>query len=1200
MFNIDGTENKEGSITHVAVLDMVVGTHVEKVVFTVTDIGPEDVIIGLDWLRKHNPEVDWKEGSLRMSRCPERCQSQGEASKSAFTPMGDTRVRPAAQTRKRRSRKTVTKGDVTTRVLMEEIPEDDPEEWNGEEDHLIEAWSRGVQLQNAPQLFVMAGYTYSQQLAEQELNKKPERTFEEMVPEPYRDFQKVFSKSASERLPEHKPYDHAIELIPGATTFHSRVYPLSPNEQVALDEFLKENLAKGYIRESKSPISSPFFFVKKKDGALRPVQDYRRLNEITIKNRYPLPLISQLIDALKGAKHFTKLDIRWGYNNIQIKTGDEHKAAFVTSRGLYEPTVMFFGLSNSPSTFQALMDDIFKDLIITGKVTIYLDDILIYSSDPKEHQSVTREVLKCLRDNDLYVKPEKCEFDKDRIEYLGLVISHNKVEMDPVKVKAIEEWPTPRNVKEIQQFRGFANFYRRFIEGFSKITRPLDRLTRKDVPWEWGTEEQKAFDTLKEKFASHPVLAMYDPNRETRVDVDASGYAVGGVLLQKQEDSKWHPIAYLSEALDDVQRNYEIHDRELLAIIRALESWRHYLEGLPQQFEIITNHKNLEYWTKSQNLTRRQARWAIFLACFDFRLTHKPGKAHGVPDAFSRRPDLYREDGNDNQGQVVLTPKHFRVAASRRGHAAVTVDRELLRRIRECSDKDREVAEALEKVQDLGPPRLQRGLEEWNAEQGLLLFHGKVYVPKNVELRRDIVRIHHDLIAVGHPGRWKTLELVSRNYWWPGMSKFVNEYVSTCDLCNRTKTFPAKPQGPLKPNQIPEGPWQMVTSDFVVKLPKSRGMDSIMVTGDRETKMLHLTATVETADNEETERIYLRDIWRLHGTPKMIISDRGPQFASKLLRGIHKAVGTQPALSTAYHPQTDGQTERWNQEVEQFLRAFCNHHQDNWVDLLPFAEFALNERVSSATGFSPFYLTYGYNPEFTVHANPMSNVPALKDRIKALQEAREDARAKLKMEAERMKRYYDRHVREAPQFKPGDKVWLDARNLRVNRPSQKLSHKRLGPFPVEERVGDLNYRLKLPRTVPVHPVFHVSLLTPHKESEIPGRTPPEPLPVIVEGEEEYEVAEILDSRRHRGKLQYLVRWEGYDESHNSWEPVENVEHASDLVNAFHRRRPNAPRALAAADFASLKFRPIPEPMTLASTRHRWELGVIPAHVVTSL
>ncbi|KAF9799987.1 hypothetical protein IEO21_10464 [Rhodonia placenta] len=340
---------------------MQIGEHVEKTVFTVMDIGPEDVIIGLDW---------------------------------AIT-AHDMGVRPTARKHLPKSKQSVI-GACLSKVLPDFEPKEDLEETEWTEADLIEAWKQDIMLPGAPQLFVAAGHTYSQLFAEEEIKKKVVKTAEESVPKQYHEFLNVFSKEASERLPERKPYDHAIKLVPGYSMFHSKVYPLLNNEQEELDKFLKEQLTKGYIQESKSPISSPFFFIKKKEGTLQPVQDYRRLNAITVKNRYLLPLIAEMVDKLRGATLFTKFDIRWGYNNVRIKAGDEWKAAFVTNWGLYEPLVMFFGLTNSPATFQAMMNKIFHNLIIGGKVLVYLDDILIFSTNKEEHDKVTRKVLRRL------------------------------------------------------------------------------------------------------------------------------------------------------------------------------------------------------------------------------------------------------------------------------------------------------------------------------------------------------------------------------------------------------------------------------------------------------------------------------------------------------------------------------------------------------------------------------------------------------------------------------------------------------------------------------------------------------------------------------------------------------------------------------------------------------------------------------------
>jgi hypothetical protein len=348
--------------------------------------------------------------------------------------------------------------------------------------------------------WIRAKTSISQQLAHDkaDFNSEKKKSLDDLLLKAYHEYKSVFEKEASERFPESRPWDHAIDLKPDFIPKDCKVYPLTPVEQTKLDEFLEENLRKGYIRPSKSPMASPFFFVSKKDSdALRPCQDYRYLNDGMVKNVYPLPLVSDLLDKLKGANIFTKLDIRWGYHNIRIKEGDEWKGAFKTNKGLFEPTVMFFGLCNSPATFQAMMNNIFRDMLNEGWLIIYMDDILIYSSDPEEHRKRTLRILARLRENDLFLKAEKCKFDVKEVEYLGLIISKNKIAMDPTKLAGIRDWPAPTNIKGVRSFLGFGNFYRRFIGHFVEIARPLNALTKKDQPFEWTTECQEAFDALK-------------------------------------------------------------------------------------------------------------------------------------------------------------------------------------------------------------------------------------------------------------------------------------------------------------------------------------------------------------------------------------------------------------------------------------------------------------------------------------------------------------------------------------------------------------------------------------------------------------------------------------------------------------------------------------------------------------------------------
>ena len=373
---------------------------------------------------------------------------------------------------------------VETIKLKEElsIAEEEAEEEPPNEPATTDADSYLIATSNAVAYKIAASYTHSQAIAEQHAIKEGSRSLEELIPKEFLEYAHVFSKAASERMPTSKPYDHPIDLEEGQTPPYSKVYPMAPAEKLVMDAWIDEQLAKGYIRVSKSPAAAPVFFVKKKDGTLRLVVDYRKLNAITIKNRYPLPLTQELIDQLIEASVFSKLDLRWGYNNVRIRDGDQWKAAFRTSRGLFEPVVMNFGLTNAPATFQHMMNDIFRDLQGIF-VIVYLDDILIFSKDRRSHVKHVQEVLRRLKANDLFCKPEKCEFFKSSVEYLGMIISKGTVAMDPAKVKAVSSWPRPERLKDVQAFIGFANFYRRFINGFSQLASPLTRLMRKDTSW---------------------------------------------------------------------------------------------------------------------------------------------------------------------------------------------------------------------------------------------------------------------------------------------------------------------------------------------------------------------------------------------------------------------------------------------------------------------------------------------------------------------------------------------------------------------------------------------------------------------------------------------------------------------------------------------------------------------------------------------
>src|SRR5271163_1398017 len=720
--NVDGTENKRGIIKSYVDLQFKMGDKDFTERFFLTGLGRQTIILGFSWLRKHNPLIDWQTGYIAW---------RDEEKETRTDPKSSMEEEEDQEQWKTRTLNPINEEDDNEIVVsyLEEIKDDE--------------------------LWINAKMNIAVELAikENEKGGKKEISMEELVPEDLHDFLDVFNEKQADRFPDSRPWDHKIEMKEGFEPKSFKVYNLTPIEQTELDKFLKENLDKGYIRPSQSPMASPFFFVTKKDGRLRPCQDYRYLNDWTIKNAYPLPLISEIMDKLKGAKYFTKFDVKGAYNNIRIRSGDEWKGAFKTNRGLYEPTVMFFGMCNSPATFQSMMDSVFAEEIEGNLVIIYMDDILVFAPNLEELAKSERIVLQKLRDNDLYLKPKKCEFREPKVEYLGMVIKEGQISMDPVKLGGIRDWPVPTTVKEVRSFLGFGNFYRRFIKGFSELAQPLNDLLKKDRKFEWTSDQQHSFEILKKRFTEEPVLMMPNHTKPFQIEVDASKYATGAILTQLDSNGDRHPCAFISKTMSQAQRNYDTGDRELLAIIRALQEWRHYIQGSPHTTTLYSDLANLTYFRLPQTLSYRQARWALYMSEFDLKLTHIPGSKNALADALSRHPDLCPE-GVDNKDIIALSDHLF----------VNLIDMDLQQRIASSKDMNFDAAEAIKGLLEQGPTTLRHDLADWEIEdfegKNILFFKGKNYVPRDANLRRDVVKLYHDHLTAGHPGELQTFNAV--------------------------------------------------------------------------------------------------------------------------------------------------------------------------------------------------------------------------------------------------------------------------------------------------------------------------------------------------------------------------------------------------------------------------------------------------------
>ncbi|GJP56686.1 hypothetical protein CLOM_g15741 [Closterium sp. NIES-68] len=822
-----------------------------------------------------------------------------------------------------------------------------------------------------------------------------------------RKYPEIFPDDLPAGLPPSRPEDHRIELEPGAQPTVQRQFRLSQPELEELQQQLDYLLTKGFIRPSTSPYAAPILFTPKKDGGFRMCIDYRALNRITIKSRYPIPQTDDLLDQLRGAKFFSKIDLRGGYHQIRVAAEDCHKTAFRTRYGSYEYLVMPFGLTNAPSTFQMTMNGVFRELL-DKCVIIYLDDILIYSRSREQHLKDLDAVFTLLHKNRLITKGSKCDFLKQELEFLGHVVSTEGVKIDPRKIKTIQEWKPPTNLKELQSFLGFVNYVRRFIPNMAGLSAPLtDRLKDHDCFW-WGEKQQAAFDQLKIALTSPPVLRISDPNRPYEVVTDASDIAIGAVLLQDFGDGL-QPVAYESRKLQGAEKNYTVHDKEMLAIVHAFKTWRCYLTGA--DVTVRTDHKSLQYLRAQPNLNPRHIRWLDFLESnFHYTITYKRG-ANNIADALTR-PTVHT--------------------------AAILIAQT--------------------------NPLLTR-----------LFTHGYKIDP----FFRSAIHQQHTT-ATGPYFYKRGTSRIWRNYYWPNMADDVRKYVSSCTACQIMKSSHQRAAGLLQPLDPPERPWQHVTMDYVTGLPAGpSGNDAILVVVDRLTKMAHFIACQQTITAEQTAQLFITNVIRLHGLPSAIISDRDPKFTSNFWRHLWDQFGTKLQFSSAYHPQTDGQTERVNQTMEQLIRTTCTD-PSTWEKSLLLLEFAYNNATSATTNQSPFFLNYGQDPVVPSTPNiesPMPRSQKFAEEILATRDKAAEAIRKANLVASRQA---DRHRRDV-NYKVGDLVLLDTRNLRLPIPS-KLRPRFCGPFQVTNLVTPVTVHLRLPADWRHHPAFHVSLLRPYVPS----------------------------------------------------------------------------------------------------------------------
>jgi len=1006
------------------------------------------------------------------------------------------------------------------------------------------------------------------------------------LPAHYHKFLLLFDPKEAEKLPDIKGCDHRIELLGAEDKLRmGPIHQLSIEEEKLLVKYLDTMIKEGKIRPSSSTVESPILFVPKPNGrGLRLCIDYRHLNDYTKTDKTPLPRMEELSARVRGATHIMKIDLMSGFHLIRMALGHEKSTAFRTKFGLYEYLVMPFGLCNAPATFQREINRILRpllgiELVIKTAthidedegmvVAAYIDDILIATTGSlnKHHRQVSK-VFQLLMDNNMCIEIDKCVFEASETTFLGFIVSGSGLRMDPEKARAIVDWPRPMSRKEVQQLLGLWKFYRRFIHNFSALVSPITDLLRQDVNFQWGEAQEAAFFKVVILFTSGktPILRHYDPDRPALLEPDSSDFAIAGILSQKFEDGKILPVRFVSRELSPAELNYNVYDKEMLAIVFSLKKNRHYLQGAEHETTIYSDHQNLTYFKSTILLNRRQARWAEDLKQYNFQILYRKGSANIKADTLSRCPVFTSREGGTTSAtnQTMLDKSQWlEVGAMELDTddryesiqlSAIDVDRLLP----EAKERIEEKAMLDVKYRDLGKQKSSGGNIDGNftITDELLCWKNRVYVPEG--LCYWIIQSEHDLKVAGHFGRERTLELLSRNFYWTNMERDVRKYCSECDNCQRTKAPRHAKHGLLHPLELACKPWTHISTDFITDLPECEGATIILIGVDRFTTMAHFIA-IKKKDSPTVARVYLENPWKYHSFPEDVVWDRDSTFTGSFFTDLYNYLGIKRSMSTACHPQTDRQTERINQVIESYLQSYCNYEQNVWASMLAMAEYAYNNSKHSATKISPFYANYGFEPRTSWPTEIQFRNPASEFYGHYMTSIHTKLKERLSEATESMKKNHNKKKKSVEPFKKRELVMLNGRNIRAKHRCRKLEDKMFGPFEIISVGSNQRYcNLGLPASWKIHPVFNIDLLELYKW------TNPEKPIIEVEPDGEDWVMEIIiasgPSDENAKEHVFLVKWKDYAQEENTWETYENVtKHEMKLLEDFYGRNPGMER-----------------------------------------
>ena len=875
-----------------------------------------------------------------------------------------------------------------------------------------------------------------------------------------------------------------------ASPIRQPVRRLSLPAKEKVKKLLEEMLQKNVISPSTSPWASPIVLVHKKDGSTRFCVDYRKVNCLTRKDAYPIPKIDETLDTLAGAKLFSTLDLRSGYWQVQVNPEHQDKTAFCTPKGLFEFNVMPFGLCNAPATFQRLMDSVLAGLH-WKTCLVYIDDIIVVGKSFDEYLCNLQAVLERLRRAGLKLHPRKCQLLRHKVTYLGHVVSAQGIAPDPDKTDKVNHWPTPQSAKEVQQFLGLANYYRRFIKDFASLAKPLHRLTEKGREFTWAQESDQAFNTLKQKLTSAPVLALPNWSKPFLLDTDASETGIGAVLSQVQDDGSECVMAYASRLLSKQEHNYCVTRKELLAVVTFLQHFRPYLIG--SSFTIRTDHSVLTWLQNFKQPEGQLAMWLEKLQEFQFTIVHRPGRAHANADALSRQPVRHCSKMCPDSSSPAVNA----VTTSVIGYSPAE--------LQQAQAEDHVIGKLLRSKQANGRPSVtqstgesleyRRLVQQWDQlliQDGLLwrIFAQpqesaswkQLVVPQ--KFRTDILKHLHEGITGGHLGQDKTLHKLKERFYWPGHYNDVRDWCQTCGACAKRKSPPTSGRAPMQ--TITAGyPTQVMAVDLLGPLLESNNGNSyVVVVGDYYSKWMEALPVPNQEAPTVAEKL-IDEVLLRFSPPEQLHTDQGRQFESVLIAEVCKLLQIQKTKTTPYHPQCDGLVERFNRTLLNMLATCAEGHPFDWEQQLKKVCMAYNTSVQSSTGFTPFYLMFGRQARLPVDIIYGTGAPeeestdvgtyvaSLKRRMS---EAFEIVRRNVSKHHQHQKTLYDEKLHGKP-YRPGDWVWLHSPVI-PRGSCRKLHRPWKGPYTIVKKISDSTYRVQHLQKRKDRQVVHFNRLKP--------------------------------------------------------------------------------------------------------------------------